>query len=290
MLYTDAFNLSHTYAHKNRELRVEWRWLWVRLLGNFTSFWYFCSKLIFSCCFFFFISRSLSVWSPICSVNDMCGVKPYARHTTTNSTDLSIESNHSKHFHRDEENKRKEREQRQGKKFYKRILAISLEVIQCLKIDQHRNCHPLSDYYCINTISYGWIYCDISMRCVCALPSMKLLRVLNGKKGRIKENIYCKHKLGDWPMIWSIVAKYLFRPNDALLCGSTFYECSPFFSVLFFSSSACSGRNSEVINAFNQIKIHLDHSVLSPHVCVCIQFGLLFFLLCLVLTSIFIKK
>lgn len=78
--------------------------------------------------------------------------------------------------------------------------------------------------------------------------------VCKWKKGtRGKNNIYCKHKLGHWPMIWSKFACIYF---DRKMCYARL--CVSLFSLFFFFRLF--RTKSEVIKAFNQIKIHLDHS------------------------------
>lgn len=215
---------THTYTQKlSRESRVDW-WWWVDPYGCSTFLLALYSKLIFI--YYFLVERVkphlFGQWyvrcKTICAIhNDRCAID---RPTSQPKPDSA-------------------REWERKNYFYKRILAISLEVIQCLQIDQYRNCHPLSDYYCINARCMAWIYFGpcVSVREDCRICALSLLTLpREGERAR-KNNIYCKHKLGHWPMIWS---KFACIYLDQKRCAA---RPKHIVIRLFLRSSACSGQN-----------------------------------------------
>lgn len=102
-----------------------------------------------------------------------------------------------------------------------------------------------------------WIYFGV---CVCrsVIVALILSRIMNGRRNEWK-NIFIVNKnlaIDQWYNRNSPV--FISTKRCSLLCGSVHFE----FSFVFLVSSACSGWKNEVLNAFKQIKTHLDHFVL----------------------------
>lgn len=142
-------------------------------------------------------------------------------------------------------------------------MAISLEVIQWLQIDQYRNCQPLSHYYCINARCMAWIYfgpCPcmyvcvwwgLQILCVIAVDIASPQRewdaaIANRDRGKMIFIVNINLAIDQW---YDGICLYLFWTIGSAHCASYF----PAFFRLF--RTEC-----EVIKAFGQIKIHLDHS------------------------------